>query len=484
MTGTPLAGRYELGPLLGRGGMARVHAARDVVLDRPVAVKVLAEDVVDQRGRERFVREARTAARFEHPNAIAVYDAGEADGVLYIVMELVEGRSLAERLAAEGPLPVDEAQRIIGRVLDALGAAHAVGVIHRDVKPGNVLLGAGGLVKLADFGIAKRLDQLDPDLTGTGQFVGTPRYLAPEQVVGDPVTPATDLYAAAVVLYEMLAGTPPFDAGTPLATAIAQRDETAPDVRDVRPDVPPALAAALVRAMAKRPQDRFPSAAAMRVGLGPVPADTAPEGPPPTRVMAVPPGRRRTWLPAAVLVGVAAVVLVMFLVGRDREPAAGVVAGPGASPAPTTMASGAPTTLAPAAPTTGTPATTVAAPATNATLATTATTAVVAAAPPVSGGTPASPPADLAGLIELVAADPGAWGAGSDEFLVDLRAVAERNGKRQADLAGEVLSRLEGWAREGRLDPAAAALARPVLASVATGPGDGGGNGEGDRDGD
>src|SRR5829696_6413040 len=238
MTGTPLAGRYELGPLLGRGGMARVHAARDVVLDRPVAVKVLAEDVVDQRGRERFVREARTAARFEHPNAIAVYDAGEADGVLYIVMELVEGRSLAERLAAEGPLPVDEAQRIIGRVLDALGAAHAVGVIHRDVKPGNVLLGAGGLVKLADFGIAKRLDQLDPDLTGTGQFVGTPRYLAPEQVVGDPVTPATDLYAAAVVLYEMLAGTPPFDAGTPLATAIAQRDETAPDVRDVRPDVP------------------------------------------------------------------------------------------------------------------------------------------------------------------------------------------------------------------------------------------------------
>jgi hypothetical protein len=131
-----------------------------------------------------------------------------------------------------------------------------------------------------------------------------------------------------------------------------------------------------------------------------------------------------------------------------------------------------------------TPATTVAAPATTAALATSATT-VVADAPPVSGGTPASPPADLAGLIELVAADPGAWGAGGDEFLVDLRAVADRNGKRQADLAGEVLSRLEGWAREGRLDPATAALARPVLASVAAGPGDGGGgNGEGGGDDD
>ena len=167
MTATLLAGRYELGRVLGTGATARVHAAHDLVLDRPVAVKVLADDLVDPAARQRFVREARTTARFVHPDAVSVYDAGDADGSLYLVMELVAGRTLAHRLAAEGALPIDDALAVTDRVLAALGAAHAAGIVHRDVKPGNVLLGDDGAVKLADFGIAKRLDELGGDLTRT-----------------------------------------------------------------------------------------------------------------------------------------------------------------------------------------------------------------------------------------------------------------------------------------------------------------------------
>ena len=234
-----------------------------------------------------------------HPDAVSVYDAGEADGSLYLVMELVDGRSLAHRLATEGPLPIDDALAVTDHVLAALGAAHAAGIVHRDVKPGNVLLGDDGAVKLADFGIAKRLGR-----AGRGSDQDrpvrrhAPKYLAPEQVVGEPATPATDLYATGVVLYEMLAGAPPFDAGTPLATAIAHRDDPVPDVRDVRArragrPSPTALA----RAMAKRPEDRFPTAAAMRAALtdppaAPPPAARRPGG---CRCRARPAAGRRGW---------------------------------------------------------------------------------------------------------------------------------------------------------------------------------------------
>ncbi|MDQ3469192.1 MAG: serine/threonine protein kinase, partial [Actinomycetota bacterium] len=246
-----LAGRYALGEPLGTGGMARVVAARDLRLDRPVAVKLLAADVVDPLGRERFVREARSSAGFSHPNAVAVYDAGDADGSLFLVMELVDGPSLATALA-DGPLPLGRAVSVADDVLAALGAAHAAGIVHRDVKPGNILLGRDGRAKLADFGIAKRLDDLSGDLTLTGQFVGTPRYLAPEQVVGEPVTAATDLYAVGVVLFEMVSGRPPFDAGTPLATAIAHRDAPIPDVRMAAgAELPEHVAATIELALAK-----------------------------------------------------------------------------------------------------------------------------------------------------------------------------------------------------------------------------------------
>jgi serine/threonine-protein kinase len=311
---------------------------------------VLAADraeLLDPAARERFGHEARSAARFTHPDAVAMYDAGEADGALYIVMELVVGRSLAERLATEGPLPVGAAVAVAGHVLDALAAAHAAGIVHRDVKPANVLLGDDGTVKLADFGIAKRLDELGPELTGTGRFVGTPRYLAPEQVSGGPATPATDVYAVGVVLFEMLAGSPPFDGGTPLATALAHRDDAAPDVRSIRPEVPAALAAVVTTAMAKRPEDRYPTAAAMRAALATPAAE-------PTERMPAPPARPRSrWLAAAlVAVALAAVVAVIAVVfGGDDDP----LGLPATSSAPAATTPAAPTTVVPMTPATTTP---------------------------------------------------------------------------------------------------------------------------------
>ena len=193
-----------------------------------MAIKLVPADAIDPVGRERFGREARSSAGFAHPNAVTAFDAGESDGFLYLVMELVDGSSLAELLADGAPLPIDQALHIEDSILAALGAAHAAGIVHRDVKPGNVLLGAHGRVKLADFGIARRLDDLTSDLTGVGQFIGTPKYLAPEQLAGEPATPASDLYAAGVVLYEMLAGEPPFDAAMPMELAWAHQNAPRP----------------------------------------------------------------------------------------------------------------------------------------------------------------------------------------------------------------------------------------------------------------
>ncbi len=246
--------------------MAEVRAARDLRLHRTVAIKLVdARTAPDPAVRRRFVREARAAASFSHPNAVAVFDAGDADGYLYLVMELVEGRSLADRIALEGALPVDDALDIIDDVLQALGAAHRAGIVHRDVKPGNVLLTHDGTAKLADFGIAKRIG--DGDLTLAGQFIGTPEYLSPEQVTGAPVTPATDLYAAGVVLFEAIAGRPPFAAGSPLATALAHRDLAPPDLRSRRRGVPDHVAGAVARAMEKDPASRFSTAEEMRSAL-------------------------------------------------------------------------------------------------------------------------------------------------------------------------------------------------------------------------
>nr|MDQ3350623.1 serine/threonine protein kinase [Actinomycetota bacterium] len=270
MTTSLLAARYELGAPLGAGGMARVVRAHDRVLHRDVAIKMIPRDVAEHADpalTARFVAEGRVAAGVTHRNLVAIYDAGDSDGYLYLVTEYVPGTNAAQLLESEGPLPVDRVVDISSQLLDALAAAHAAGIVHRDVKPANVLIDPEGTVKLADFGIAKRLDDLEAALTSHGEFVGTPRYVAPEQAAGERATPATDLYATGVLMYELLTGTPPYSGETPLATVLAHRDQPVPDIRAQRPDVPGAVAVVIATAMSKRPDERHASAAAMRDAL-------------------------------------------------------------------------------------------------------------------------------------------------------------------------------------------------------------------------
>jgi serine/threonine-protein kinase len=327
-----VAERYLLGAQIGAGGTARVYAALDERLGRQVAIKLLDAGLAasaDPGGRDRFLREGPTSASFHHRHAVTVFDVGADDRDLYIVMELVEGQSLAERLAATGPLPIGEATRITGHVLAALAAAHAVGIIHRDVKPANVLLGADGDTKLADFGIAKRFDDLAESVTMAGTVIGTPRYMAPEQVAGAPATAATDIYATGLLLYEMLTGRSPFTGDSVAAVAARQRSRTAPDVRALRPEVSPALAATVARSLAREPSDRFPTASAMIADLENAwspPKDRSPESMVETQ-----------------LIGAAAPAVVGERIGdtqtwaaSDPAPAAAPVASPAPSVSPPT----------------------------------------------------------------------------------------------------------------------------------------------------
>jgi hypothetical protein len=266
-----LGDRYDLGGALGTGGMATVYRARDRRHRRDVAVKVLHPDVAAAIGPERFLREIEIAAGLMHPHILSLLDSGGADGLLWYVMPLVEGPSLRDRLAREGELPVDEALAILRDLLDALAHAHARGIVHRDLKPENVLL-AGGRVQLADFGIAKALTEGAgaARLTATGMAVGTPAYMAPEQAAGDTqVDHRADLYALGVLAYEMLAGTPPFRGATAQHLVAAHLTRTPEPIADLRPAVPPAVAAAIMRCLAKRPADRWQSAAELRRRLEP-----------------------------------------------------------------------------------------------------------------------------------------------------------------------------------------------------------------------
>jgi len=257
--------RYELGAVIGVGGMGEVRAARDLTLDRPVAIKFLRPHLgPDPEVRARFDSEAKAAAQLSHPNIVGVFDSGEDEGVPFIVMERLSAGTLADRIA-EGPLSEAEARRIELEILAALEASHEKGILHRDLKPGNVILTDKGIAKVADFGIAKATEGVD--LTTTGMTLGTPAYLAPERVAGDPGGPASDVYSAGVVLYEMLTGNKPFDADTPLAMVRAIQEEEPEPVSRARPGVDPTLALIVERAMAKDPRRRYATADAMRQAL-------------------------------------------------------------------------------------------------------------------------------------------------------------------------------------------------------------------------
>jgi serine/threonine-protein kinase len=365
-----LNGRYELYDTLGAGGMATVWRAVDRVLERHVAVKMLNEGLAaDGRFAERFAREARHAASLLHPAIVTVFDSGvDESGTPYLVMELVDGRTLAELLEQTPRLPVDRAVAIASTVCDALRVAHAAGLVHRDIKPGNIMVADDGQVKVVDFGIAKAGND-EAQLTGTGSVLGTASYLAPEQATASDVDGRADLYALGCVLVEMLTGQPPFVGATPVEVAWQHVSERPAPPSSLRPDIPPALDAAVLRLLEKEPGRRPADAAAARTellaavtGLG---AATAwmPPVPPPSpmnRTMAMPPldpasgplpghapvsppRRRRTGLI------VAAVVAVLACVG------AAVAAQSSGSGSGTPTAGSAPSVTASTQPPTDTP---------------------------------------------------------------------------------------------------------------------------------
>ena len=259
--------RYELHRRIARGGMADVFLARDSLLDRPVAVKVLfPEFATDPTFVQRFRREAQAAANLSHPNIVSVYDWGEEGGTYFIVMEYVEGRSLSQILKDDGRLHPDRAADVTADVAGALGFAHRNGVVHRDVKPGNVIISPSGHVKVADFGIARAVSTSE-NLTQTGTVMGTATYFSPEQARGESVDPRSDVYSLGVVLYEMLSGRPPFVGDSPVAVAYKHVQENPPPLRTRVPEVPQALEAVVLKAMAKETSDRYASAEDLRADL-------------------------------------------------------------------------------------------------------------------------------------------------------------------------------------------------------------------------
>jgi serine/threonine-protein kinase len=261
-----LAGRYRIDTAVGEGGMAKVFRGQDVVLGRTVAVKVLAPEYArDRRFVERFRREAQSAAALSHPNVVSVFDTGSDGPVHYIVMEFLEGRTLREVLAQDGRLHPSRAAEIAEAMCRALATAHHHGLVHRDVKPGNVMLTPSGEVKVMDFGIARVTT--GEALTQTATVLGTASYFSPEQAKGEGVDPRSDVYSAGCVLYEMLTGRPPFTGDSPVSIAYKHVREDAPVPSSLNPDVSPALDAVVMKALAKNPVNRYQTAIEMAEDL-------------------------------------------------------------------------------------------------------------------------------------------------------------------------------------------------------------------------
>ena len=283
-----LGGRYELDGVVGRGGMAEVYRARDIRLDRIVAIKTLRADLArDQIFQARFRREAQSAASLNHPSIVAVYDTGEdmATGVPvpYIVMEYVDGRTVRDLLQEGHRLLPERSLEIIDGVLRALEYSHQAGIVHRDIKPGNVMVTRNGDVKVMDFGIARAMSDAQATMTQTAQVIGTAQYLSPEQARGDRVDARSDLYSAGCLLYELLTGRPPFTGDSPVAIAYQHvRENPVPPSR-VDPDVPAWADAIVLKAMAKAPADRYQTAGEMRADLQRA-ASGMPVSAPPTRL--------------------------------------------------------------------------------------------------------------------------------------------------------------------------------------------------------
>jgi serine/threonine-protein kinase len=262
--GQMLLGRYKVEKELGRGGMGAVYLAHDAQLGEVVALKVIASAVCcDNLGAvERFRREASAARKVTHPNVIRIHDLGSDSGVVFISMEYFPGMTLAQLLSRRGALPLDEARDILAQAADGLSAAHRAGVIHRDLKPQNVLVDAGRKVKLIDFGLAKA--SFMEGMTATGLILGTPEYMAPEQVRGRPVDSRTDIYSLGCVAYHTLCGVPPFRGDSAIAIGFLHCTQAPVPPRQLRPDVPPPLEAAVLRALAKEPAHRFESVEEMK----------------------------------------------------------------------------------------------------------------------------------------------------------------------------------------------------------------------------
>jgi len=263
---TILGNRYELQEKIGEGGMSYVYRARCQILDRIVAIKILKEEYSkDQAFVGRFKTEAMAAARLSHSNIVNIYDVGQQDDVYYIVMEYIEGKTLKDLIAEEAPLPVGRAIDIAVMICDGIQHAHEKGIIHRDIKPHNILITTSGMVKVADFGIAQAISK--KTITFGGNIVGSVHYISPEQAKGEPLTVATDIYSLGCVLYEMLTGKTPFDAESPVTVALKHIHDEVVSPRQINESIPMALEGIIYRAMEKVPEKRFPSAEKMRNDL-------------------------------------------------------------------------------------------------------------------------------------------------------------------------------------------------------------------------